>query len=206
MSATNPVFYSKAELARHFRVPESTIRFYCSRFAPFLPAEGEGRKRRYGASCLDVLSFIRECLPQVRTSAAMERLLAGRLPICAAEAAPFPPEKAINFVPWPESTIPRRFERCLPPENFPGESPSAPTQNSVPLPGLLQKQNDVLERIAASLAVMAEKASGRPETPPEWEELRAEVRDLRLLLAAAEKTQQQDTDQLRAWIMRLARK
>ena len=135
----------------------------------------------------------------------MEKLLAGRFHRCAAAAAPISAPKPGNSRLWPASTIPCRFERCLPPENFSGENPSAATQNSVLLLGILQEQNDALQRIAASLAVLAEKAALPPHPPPEWEELRAEVLNLRLLLATAEKTQQQDADQLRAWIMRLAK-
>ena len=51
--------YTKAQLARYFHCPESTIRYYCARFAPYLPARGDGRGRRYAPSCLEVLAFIR---------------------------------------------------------------------------------------------------------------------------------------------------
>ena len=73
-------FYSKAELARYFDVPESTMRFYCTRFADFLPSTGEGRKRRYAFACLEVLSYIRKQLPRLRSSEALECALAGRFP------------------------------------------------------------------------------------------------------------------------------
>ena len=38
------------------------MRFYCSRFAEFLPSTGEGRKRRYAFACLEVLACIRKQL------------------------------------------------------------------------------------------------------------------------------------------------
>ena len=58
--------YTKAQLARYFHCPESTIRYYCARFAPYLPARGDGRGRRYAPSCLEVLAFIRERLQDLR--------------------------------------------------------------------------------------------------------------------------------------------
>lgn len=90
--------YTKAQLARYFHCPESTIRYYCARFAPYLPARGDGRGRRYAPSCLEVLAFIRERLPEARTSRAVEGLLARRYPHCVPrrktrphpDRAPFP--------------------------------------------------------------------------------------------------------------------
>jgi hypothetical protein len=136
----------------------------------------------------------------------MEELLDARFPRRPAETAAVPAEKSENAVLWPESTIPCRFARCLPPENVSPENDPALPRNFARAFTLLQKQGASLERIASALEILADKAAALPQLPPEWEELRAEVRDLRLLLASAEKTQQQDMDQLRAWIMRLARK
>ncbi|PWM70112.1 MAG: hypothetical protein DBX67_03195, partial [Desulfovibrionaceae bacterium] len=103
--------YTKAQLARYFHCPESTIRYYCARFAPYLPARGDGRGRRYAPSCLEVLAFIRERLPEARTSRAVEGLLARRYPHCvpAAENATSPRQ----------GTIPARFSGCELPENLP---------------------------------------------------------------------------------------
>lgn len=48
-------FLSVAELSRRLGLPESSTRFYCKRFAAYLPHLGEGRRRRYSPQTLDVL-------------------------------------------------------------------------------------------------------------------------------------------------------
>lgn len=214
-----PLFYTKAELSRHFQLPESTIRFYCNRFAAWLSGEGEGRKRRYAPSCLEVLTFIRENQPQARTSATMEKLLNERFPRQQGVSTTRAPAPA-----WPDATIPSRFNLYLPPDNH--DAANLPPVSATAL-GLLEKQSEALQRIAASLDILVAKMSGAPcvpsgETalpqgtvstnvspasiPPDVEALREEVNDLRLLLGSAEKTQQEDLEQLRALIFRLAKK
>lgn len=193
--------YTKAELARHFRLPESTIRYYCARFAPYLPAGGEGRSRRYAPSCLEVLAFIRERLPEARTSRALDAILARRFPhfAPAADTAAHPRE----------GTIPARFSGCDLPENLPVDR-GGPTSGADAALRLLERQSDALERIAATLDILAgqDGRTGRgepPGSPAEWESLREEVHTLRLLVNSAEQTQQDDLNQLRQWLARLAR-
>lgn len=168
-------YYSKAELARHFQIPESTIRFYCSRFADFLPSKGEGRAMRYTPTCLDVLACIMENLPQARTSAVMEDVLAQRFTRHARRAKKSPPA-AYAAKGWPTATIPDRFDQCSLPEQ---ETPLA----------------DQLISVHTSLATLQR----------ETEALREEVQRLRILLDTSEKTHQADLDQLRAWLGRLTR-
>lgn len=185
--------YTKAELARHFHVPESTIRYYCARFAPYLPALGEGRGRRYPPSCLEVLAFIRSRLPEVRTSRALDAELALRFPHGGVTPA-LPVQRGHN-------TIPDRFAGCEPPRNAPV---SAAGDGQAAL-RLLERQSDALDRIAAALDVLVEQGRRTPSPMAELESLREEVRTLRLLVASSEKTQQDDLNQLRQWLTRLAR-
>lgn len=194
--------YTKAELARHCHLPESTIRYYCARFAPYLPAGGEGRNRRYAPSCLEVLAFIRENLPRVRTSRALDVALAERF-------SSFVPAADIA-VPLRQGTIPARFSGCELPENLPLNREKPAGEAAGAALRLLERQSDALERIAAALDTLVEQ--GRrpgpeaPAIPPsDWESLREEVRALRLLVSSAEQTQQDDLDQLRQWLTRLAR-
>ncbi|MCH5277559.1 MAG: MerR family transcriptional regulator [Desulfovibrionaceae bacterium] len=191
--------YTKAELTRHFQWPESSIRYYCARFAPYLPAEGQGRGRRYAASCLEVLAFIRERLPEVRTSKAMDRLLARRFPQLAPARADLPAAR--------QDTIPARFLDCDLPQNLPVDSKPETAARAL---RLLERQSEAMERIAASLDILAghtppHEQAGHGDETSRIDELRDEVRTLRLLLNSAEQTQQDDLNQLRQWISRLAR-
>ncbi len=184
--------YSKADLARHFQCPESTIRFYCSRFSAFLPAWGEGRKRRYAPACLDVLAFIRRRLPEARSAGALELLLEREFPRVGESAPASPVKVAPPPGLWPEASIPRRFAACTPPDAAQASALH-----------LLERRNAALERIAEAL----ERIAPAPGAPPDAEiraETGAEIRELRRLLDSAERTHQEDMDQLRAWIARLA--
>lgn len=193
--------YTKAELTRHFQWPESSIRYYCARFAPYLPAEGKGRGRRYAASCLEVLAFIRRHLPEVRTSRAMDRLLARRFP-------QFAPARA-DLSPVRQDTIPARFLGCDPPQSLPVDS--RPDQEAAAKAlRLLERQSEAMERIAASLDILAGQIPQAAQTAHGEEttslrELREEVRTLRLLMNSAEQTHQDDLNQLRQWMARLTR-
>ena len=197
--------YTKAGLAQYFQVPESTIRYYCSRFAPFLPGKGEGRRRRYEASCLEVLAFIREAMPRARTSRAMERLLEER----------FPRHETRTAAEHEEYSLSARFERCDMPENFPIPATS-PQNGDKDAAGrvlhMLEQQSEALDRIASALGLLAgreqeaavlREQAGRTEK--ELENMRRELQALRALVISAEKTQQDDLEQLRTWLGRLAK-
>lgn len=210
--------YTKAELARHFDVPESTIRYYCERFAPYLPAEGQGRARRYLPACLDVLAFIRSSLPEARTSRAVEALLTGRFPRATGAV-----EKTPRAVRVPASssllsqppTLMDRFALCEPPENLPAPratAMAAPSEAAAMALQLLERQGSALERIADALTALADQGRATGElrdradaADVEMARLRGEVHTLRLLLNTSEKTQQDDLEQMRGWMLRLAK-
>ena len=71
---------SIADISRHFSLPESTTRYYCKRFAQFIPSVGDGRRRRYRRETLDVISAILEQMHKSRTAAAVEDALIARFP------------------------------------------------------------------------------------------------------------------------------
>lgn len=215
MSATcaTPRLYTKAEIARHFHLPESTIRYYCERYAPFLPCEGTGRSRRYAASCLEVLAHVREMLPKVRTSRAMERLLAERFPRVEAAGGQSRalPDATADGQESGESTIPLRFELCRPPENPVLREQDLP-ETAMTVLRLLERQEEVLESMAETLARLAEHQRETNDlraranaADARLTELHHEARTLRVLLDSVEKIQRQDTDQLRKWLGKLAK-
>ena len=51
-----------AEIAKRLNLPESTARYYRTRFEPWLPYIGEGRDRRYGEEAVNVLRFAAEAV------------------------------------------------------------------------------------------------------------------------------------------------
>jgi DNA-binding transcriptional MerR regulator len=51
-------FLTIKEIAKHFQVPESNIRYYRDRFEEYIPSIGEGRKKRYKKEALDVFAHI----------------------------------------------------------------------------------------------------------------------------------------------------
>ena len=71
---------SIADISRHFSLPESTTRYYCKRFAQFIPSVGDGRRRRYRRETLEVISAILEQMQKSRTAAAVEDALTARFP------------------------------------------------------------------------------------------------------------------------------
>lgn len=225
-------FYSKAELARYLNVPESTIRFYCTRFADFLPSTGEGRKRRYAFACLEVLSYIRKQLPQMRSSDALESALARRFPRTVppasvqvsggnthspeqdGTAAGFPVNMPGKEYDWGANSIHKRFAQLLPPDNLPTERrESAPaTRSELHLcarsiqQGLMDRIDKAMELLTAETRKKNCRLAARADAADrEIAALREEVRTMRLLLNTAEKNQQTDTDQLRALLLRIAK-
>lgn len=69
-----------AEIAKRLELPESTVRYYRDRFLPYIPAVGEGRKKRYRVEALDVLGLIAQGLRSNRSAVDIENELAARFP------------------------------------------------------------------------------------------------------------------------------
>jgi len=176
-----------ADIARHFSLPESTARYYCKRFAAYMPVCGEGRRKRYRKSALDVIRAVLEAMRDTRTAAGVEAMLAENFP-CNALSLMTPTECP-----------------SLPEEALPVPSQGVPLQ-------LIEQQSRALEGIASALALLvrrqddleslAEQARAAQE---EHKTLRAEFARLRMLVDSTEKLHQQDMDQIRTWIGRLVR-
>ena len=176
-----------ADIARHFSLPESTARYYCKRFAAYMPVSGEGRRKRYRKAALDVIRAVLEAMRDTRTATGVEAMLAENFP-CNALSLMTP----VESVPLPDETLP------------------VPSQG-VPLQ-LIEQQSRALEVIASALTMLvrrqdelealAEQARNAHE---ENKALRAEFARLRLLVDSSEKLHQQDLDQVRTWVGRLVR-
>ena len=173
---------SLADISRHFSLPESTTRYYCKRFAAFIPSVGEGRRRRYRPETLDVISAILEQMQISRTAAAVENTLQARFP------------RNALAVPEPETCLARQLD--------------TPVADLLPAAALqfLERQTQALESIAQLMRVVIERlpqAEAATGATAENQQLRNDVEKLRVLLHASEKTQQADLDQLRAWMTRV---
>lgn len=174
---------SIADISRHFSLPESTTRYYCKRFAAFIPSVGEGRRRRYRKETLEVVAAILEEMQKSRTAAAVEVALDARFPRNALALS--------------------HEHECAPVTGAPQSLLSAGAMH------LLERQTHALELIAELLRLFLERAPSAGGTGPdlgeEQERMRTELETLRLLLHNSERTQQEDLDQLRTWMQRLVR-
>lgn len=73
-------FLSIAELARRLGLPESSTRFYCKRFAAYLPHLGAGRRRRYSPQVLDILRRILFLMAKNKDARGVEKELPAYFP------------------------------------------------------------------------------------------------------------------------------
>jgi DNA-binding transcriptional MerR regulator len=166
---------SIADISRHFSLPESTARYYCKRFAQYIPGVGDGRRRRYRRETLDVIEAILGQMQKSRTAVAVEDALEARFPrnaLAVQDATP-PQEQA--------QAVSAHF-------------PAAALQ-------MLERQTIALEGISQLMHVLVERLPKTSEQSAAG--LREEVETLRMLLNASEKTQQADLEQLRRWMTRV---
>lgn len=175
---------SIADISRHFSLPESTTRYYCKRFAAFIPSVGEGRRRRYRPETLEVIAAILEQMRKSRTAASVENALLARFPRNALAVSK--PEPCLTQAEHPVAEL----------------LPAAALR-------LLERQTLALEGIAKLIHLVIERLP-QPgmmlsETAQENQQLRKDVENLRVLLHASEKTQQADLDQLREWMTKVIR-
>lgn len=199
-----------ADIARHFALPESTARYYCKRFAPFLPSTGEGRRKRYRSGALEVMQSILNAMEQSRTASAVEQELAQRFPRTV-ELAPVP--AAVADAPLP-AAAPTPATTPAPAANTPELTP--PTASPAFFPAaalqLLEQQTQAIQRMATVLESIQLREQRLEDLEAQFRqrdednaELRRQLAAMRVLLETSERTQQADSDQLRNWISRVIR-
>ena len=169
---------SIADISRHFSLPESTTRYYCKRFAAYIPSVGEGRRRRYRTETLDVIQAILDQMQKSRTAVAVDEALQTLFPR--------------NAVALSETQL------ALPEEHLPAANlPPAALQ-------LIERQTTALEGILMVLQGLVQRMSDHmDESKEDASALRKDIDTLRTLLDASEKTQQADIEQLRQWMGRV---
>jgi DNA-binding transcriptional MerR regulator len=109
------------EIARRLEVPESNIRYYRDRFQEFLPAVGQGRKKRYKAQALEVFKYIVQAYQNDLSTEQISQKL--------------------------QQEFPRHLLPAQEPQETAQENPKQPVQSQ----GLLQSQARTLERISQAL-------------------------------------------------------
>ncbi len=179
---------SLADISRHFDLPESTTRYYCKRFAAYLPIHGEGRRRRYGEQSLEIVATILENMKAGKNANAVEK------------------ELAQNYAKTADIYVPAVKEASAP-QNI----NNAPMDASLAMK-LLEQQSNAMQSIAHSLSILASQqeqmqnlTTAAKEATEENIELRKEVATLKTVIRSREDVYQDDLDQVRHWMSRLAR-
>jgi len=67
-------------IAQKLGMPESTVRYYRNKFPDFIPAVGEGRKRKYRQETLEVISLIEKMFRENRPAFEIADRLANNFP------------------------------------------------------------------------------------------------------------------------------
>lgn len=178
-----------AEIARRYKLPESTARFYCKRFRDYLPHVGHGKRRRYRPGVLDIFAVILEEIRKHKNANAVESVLAARFAknIELDEARPQQQQQESNQVPAALAHLPQGLAQ------------------------LVEHQGQALSAIAQALTRLADRADEADTLREQLEgsqrrlgELTRELKELRRLQDEAEKIHQQDLDQLRKTLNHLA--
>ncbi len=195
---------SLADIARHFSLPESTARYYCKRFAAFMPIHGEGRRRRYGQDTLRVVAMVLEHMRAGKNANAIESILSQYF-ARATETVVMDVESTANaqVTDIVSQTVPNAVDMR--------QSQDVPEFASFAM-HLLEQQNAAMQSIAQSLAVLAAQQEDmhnlREAANMATEEniqLRKEVGTLKTLLHNTEEVHHDDLVQIRTWMSRLTR-
>ncbi len=221
--------FSLADIARHFSLPESTARYYCKRFASFMHIYGEGRRKRYGQECLQVIATIIEHMKLGKTATMVEEVLSARYPrtMDTTIASPTTHTKTIDASPISvenQNFNPEYAKIASMHEMAPYAQNTAMAQNEALHHGpqvdgaaghrlmqYLEQQSTALQSIAQSLSVLAgqkndmQRLEDAARTAKEENTLlRQEVHVLKSLLHSSEQVHHDDLTQLRTWMSRLA--
>ncbi len=179
---------SLADISRHFNLPESTTRYYCKRFAAYLPIHGEGRRRRYGAESINIISTVLEYMKAGKNASAVEKEL--------------------------DTMYARAADVCVPAIKAQNDIQSGYNYENVDsnlAMRLLEQQSNAMQSIAESLSVLANQqqyiqdlTAAAKDATEENIQLRNEVIRLKTVIRSAEAVHQDDLDQVRTWMNRLA--
>ncbi len=177
-----------AELARQYDLPESTARYYCKRFVDYLPHVGQGKRRRYRPEAVDVFSVILREMKNRKDAKAVEAVLVSRAP--RGEQSPVAQK----------------------PSAAPTQAQSQAARDRALIVSLIQTQTQSLDRIAQVLDKLSAKDDEIHSLQRQLaakdaliDALQSQVERVASLQESAEAMHQQDLDQIRSWLGRLAK-
>ncbi len=195
-----------AEFSRRHDLPESTARFYCKRFRRFLPHTGTGKKRRYLPRAMAVFDAIVEEMRRHKKAEAVEDALAARF--SEVPVAPAPRDEAVATGAAGPSMATREAAAAAP---IPAALALAVGVDQERLLGLMEAQTEALGLIGEALTLLARREDDLTTVRESLDKgltvlakLRLEVQNVRALQSDAETTHQEDLEQLRKWLTRLA--
>ncbi len=184
------------ELARRFLLPESTARYYCKRFLPWLPHAGQGKRRRFLPEAIPVFAAIVEGMQEHKDAKTVENLLGDPLP--QSQSRPHAPTAAVPAVRIHDPTVVQ--PTAMHPHEL-GELAQAVRQQGMALEAIASTLTAMQSQQQEITTLRDELARSRAES----QTLRDELQRLIVLQDSAEKTHQQDLEQLRKWLAALAR-
>lgn len=190
-STANPEYLSMTELARRLELPESTMRYYCKRFARFLPYKGEGRRRRYAPETEKTLVFIASAMHHNKNATAVELMLQSGQYLHGSQ-------QAVSTAP---SAVPSEPPRQEQPE----------MAGSVRmLMDIMERQAQALGKISENLGTIAHRLdfapgfAGPEKSLEDTGDLRQDITILKQQMSTAEQVHQEDLEQLRKWLGHLS--
>ena len=198
--------YTIADISRQFNLPESTCRYYCKRFAEYIPSVGEGRRKRFRKDTIGVISTIVEEMKKSRTCDAVEEILAVRYPRTALVI------KNENTGMVASNTNENDNKDLSTRDNqIPEVTSNNYMLNQVFPPLMLEymeRQTKALEGIAKMFNVFISNFANlnHKDNNESLDEMKQQITQMKELLDENEKTQQADLDQLRLWINRIMKK
>ncbi|MDL2285391.1 MerR family transcriptional regulator [Desulfovibrio sp. OttesenSCG-928-F07] len=221
--AQSSAYLSMTELAKRLDLPESTMRYYCKRFAKFLPYKGEGRRRRYAPETEKILVFIASAMHQNKNATAVELMLqSGRFLHTGAAVVPevAPANGAYASVASQTTGVNAAANNAEQGTNVALANAPHPSAFSAEegknLLQIMERQAVALSQISSTLSAFVEQLArygeavasqgAAPQLVPTGEgaqEWRKEVDQLRQQMNTAEQVHQEDLEQLRKWLANL---
>ena len=179
------------DMARQLQLAESTTRYYCKRFASFIPVVGEGRRRRYGPEALEVMGVIAEYMTSMRSATAVAEALEKRFPRVV-DAAPVVTPLQADAPAMPAGVTPATYAI---PAHYLEQQTKAMQVMALTLDKVTRQQEALRRLAAASKAIVEENRA-----------LKQELASVRELLHTAELVHQEDLQQIRNWMGKIIRR
>ena len=202
--------YSIADISRHFALPESTCRYYCIRFADYIPSVGEGRRKRFRKETINVIETIVEAMKKSRTCSAVEDILAIKYP----QTALVVKHESIQPSQINPNQVLEVKDRNIEEQNLELREVNNCSKFPPVLIEFMERQTKAIENISELFKILIQTISlansnailATSDSTKQNKELEDEINKLKIRLELNEKNQQDDIDQLHTWMNRIVKK